>query len=996
MNNMFLCKENSKAHEMARKALGSVSWLACITAIFVLMCAGTAMAQLSGKGAITGTVMDKTGAVIPGASVAATNNGTKITTTTVTTGAGSYTFSNLDPGVYTVTVTAPDFAQQKQENIQVNAMETKTYSPIMTVSSSNQVITVTAAPPQLETSNATLGSTMEQETYAALPIEMGAFGQADQRRATDFIYLMPGVQGNETNGNATTNTGVINGSGSRGAVATVYIDGLPFVRAAGNGDPRFVWTAISVDAVDQFQVQTSGSSAIYEGQGVMNYSIKHGTAQQHGSAYEFLRNTALDSWGFFKAANPANPSVLVKPVEHSNEYGINLGGPLVPFGSWKDKLFYFTNYNGFRYSSSNPTPMRFPTNAERTGDFSADGSAIYDPATQAACTANSTNGPCRYQYGYMAGVGTGPAGNPVLSGAPINHVPAAEFSTVASNLQAMLPSISSTSTGNNFTAQNFTGLINWSTTSRIDYVVNPRDTVSLIGAIGRQASSVPAGQTSSGRNVGPVPYNYGQSYAPKTKVWTLEETHVFSPNVINQLKYGYAYYSSKTVNPADQPAYSAATMGISGVPTGQATSVFPITTFSGTNSPTNWGGTNENTATALNYTLLDNVQWNFGKHSLTIGGQIAWLLYNNLQSKGGSTPLTLANTVTETSGIVASSNSSPKYSATSGTGLAYASFLVGQIDKVSYTRYLQTELGTRFRAISPYVEDDWKVSPKLTVNLGLRYDFFPTLTEVHNAQSFFVPTLANPVTGINGALAFAGTGAGTINARTPVNNWYKNFGPRIGLAYSLDSKTVIRSSYGVMFTHGGGVGGGTTSLGTLGFSLAPSFSSSQLLSTAPLTGTNGVIPAGATALGVASGPAYGTGYSTTSGYTGSPSGMGYADPYLGGRAPEFINWTFGIQRQLTNAMTLNVTYVGSEGHFEISDGSNTRGYWANTLDPKYLALGTTLANTGANIATACTANGLTCPANFNTSQPLSTALKPFPFHSVSDTFGNVSNSNYHA
>ena len=163
------------------------------------------------------------------------------------------------------------------------------------------MITVTAAPPQLETSNATLGSTMEQETYAALPIEMGAFGQADQRRATDFVYLMPGVQGNETNGNATTNTGVINGSGSRGAVATVYIDGLPFVRAAGNGDPRFVWTAISVDAVDQFQVQTSGYSAIYEGQGVMNYSIKHGTAQQHGSVYEFLRNTALDSWGFFKA-----------------------------------------------------------------------------------------------------------------------------------------------------------------------------------------------------------------------------------------------------------------------------------------------------------------------------------------------------------------------------------------------------------------------------------------------------------------------------------------------------------------------------------------------------------------------------------------------------------------------------------------------------------------------------------------------------------------------
>ncbi len=135
--------------------------------------------------------------------------------------------------------------------------------------------------------------------------------QADQRRATDFAYLMPGVQGNETNGNATTNTGVVNGSGSRGAVSDVYVDGIPFVRAGGNGDPRYVWTAISVDAVDQFQVQTIGYSAIYEGQGVMNYSIKHGGNQYHGSVYEFFRNTALDTWGSgarFPTARPARPS----------------------------------------------------------------------------------------------------------------------------------------------------------------------------------------------------------------------------------------------------------------------------------------------------------------------------------------------------------------------------------------------------------------------------------------------------------------------------------------------------------------------------------------------------------------------------------------------------------------------------------------------------------------------------------------------------------------
>jgi hypothetical protein len=260
--------------------LWKVTWAA---AILAFVCTFSAAGQLAGKGAIAGTVTDNTGAVIPSAVVSTTNTATGITTTAQTTATGDYTFSNLDPGIYSLTATAPGFEKLVQQNIHVNALETQTYNAVLTVGVTTTSVTVTTEPPQLETSNATLGATMEQETYAKLPIEMGAYGSPDQRRATDFVYLMPGVQGNETNGNATTNTGVVNGSGSRGAVSDVYIDGIPFVRAGGNGDPRYVWTAISVDAVDQFQLQTSGYSAVYEGQGVMNYSVKQGTAQQHGA-----------------------------------------------------------------------------------------------------------------------------------------------------------------------------------------------------------------------------------------------------------------------------------------------------------------------------------------------------------------------------------------------------------------------------------------------------------------------------------------------------------------------------------------------------------------------------------------------------------------------------------------------------------------------------------------------------------------------------------------
>jgi hypothetical protein len=818
-------------------------------------------------------------------------------------------------------------------------MESQSYNPVLAVATAGiETVTVTAAPPQLETSNAALGSTMEQETYSELPIEMGAYGSPDQRRATDFIYLMPGVQGNETNGNATTNTGVINGSGSRGAASDVYVDGVPFVRAGGNGDPRYVWTAISVDAVEQFQVQTNGYSAAYEGQGVMNYTVKQGGSQQHGSVYEFLRNTAFDTWGFWGKTINSATGTMVKPIEHSNEYGINLGGPLIPFGSWKQKVFYFGNYNGFRYSSGTPTPLTFPTPEEQKGDFSyflkannptlKNDIPIYDPATQTTCTSGTNVYNCRTQFSYLG---------------KMNVIPPGEVASIATNMQSFLPKtgiLGGTNLQNNYISANLTGLTNWSTTDRIDFLLNSRDTFSFIAAIGRQASSNPVGQTTSGRNVGPVPFNYGQTYAPKTAVGIIEETHVFTPNLLNQIKWGYARYNGPTFNPDQSPAYAATTMGIIGAPAGQAQQTFPITTFAGTNPPTNWGGTTANVTLAENYTVLDAVQWNVGKHSFTFGGQVAWMLYNTISATGGSTPLTLAYANTETGQFSnTTTKSATDYTISSSTGVAYASFLLGQTDKGSFTDYsLHPEYGARFRAISPYVQDDWKFNSKLTVNLGLRYDFFPSVTEVHNYASFFNPSLANTVTGLNGALSYTGSGAGTCNCSSPVNNYYKNWGPRLGLAYQLDSQTVVRAAYGVMFSHGDAVGGLASTIGTLGFASSPSFSSSKSLTTMPglEAGGNSAIPTYTAATGVSSGPAYGTGYTTKSGYTSSPSSMNYDDPYLGGRAPEYVNWSVGIQRQLTGAMALTLSYVGSEGHFLQADSLTGRGYWSNQLDPKYL------------------------------------------------------------
>ena len=960
----------------------------------------TMLAQLAGKGAISGIVDDPTGAAIPNAKVTVTNTATGVSVTATSSNGGDYTFPTLDPGSYTIKVTAPGFETQQQQNVNVNALETTTYSPKLTVGATSETVTVTNAPPQLQTANATLGGTLEAEMYSALPVEMGGFGSQDQRRATDFAYLLPGVQGNQTSGGTTTNSGIVNGVGSRGGAIAIYVNGVPFTNVSGEGDPRFVWSAISVDAVAQFQVQTSGYSAMYEGEGVQNYNVKQGGNAYHGSLYEFFRNTALDSWGFIKSNNPYT-GLPQKPVEHQNEFGIAIGGPLIPFGSLREKLFYFGNYTGFRSSSTHPTIQTYPSLAEQQGNFQGI-APIYDPNTQTACTAFYAY-QCRYRYGYTHGASQSSA--QVVNGQPIDQIPMSEMSRVALALQGSLPNsqLINTNPTNNFVAPNLKGLNNYSTTHRIDFIISAKDVLTVTGAYGRQVSNSPVGSTSTTNNQGPLPYNYGQAYAPKTYVGIVDETHVFTPHLVNQIKIGFGRYASPGTNVNYNPLYSATKYGYTGAPAGQAAGAFPNVTFSGANAPTNFGGYVGNIGIANSYELLDNAQWTLGKHSLTIGGMISWLQYNYTIDTGGSSPVILSNAITETAGIQSSG------SLIASTGLAYASFLLGQADNVTLTQNSIPTTYARFRPISPYVQDTWKVTNKLTLDFGIRYDFFPTYREAHDVMSYFDPNLLNPATGVNGALNFTGQGSGTCNCHTPVSNYFKNIGPRLGLAYQIDPNTVVRSSYGVIYSHGNGVGGSSVSRNgtqTLGFSASPAFASntSTYLTTAPL---DAGVPAYAPAAGRASGAQYGAGYTTTAGHTGSPSTAYYGDPYYGGRAPQFINYTFGFEHQWTKTFSTSISYVGSQGHFLQPDGSNPRGYWADQLDPKYLGLGSCLSTAVSKLPTTTNAAGVNCqtalqqsgaavPAWFNTGQQLSVALKPFPQYNVSDNYNQVGNAHYNA
>jgi len=550
---------------------------ALVVAALVLALAVPAGAQLSGTGAISGTVTDPTGAAIPGATVTATNVDTNVQTVRTTTSAGDYDITPLLPGNYMVTFFAKGFEGYKQENVTVNALSTVPLTVKLTIGSAAETVTITAAPPVISTTDATLGGVMDNEMYSNLPLQMGAGGNADQRRATDFEYLMPGVQGNFTSNNATSNSGIVNGSGPAGGVSEIYIDGVNLPEADQVGDPRFTWTAIGVDAIEQFQVQTAGVSAQYGGQGVQNYTIKSGTNKYHGSLYEYNRNTLLDAWQYQAKIPTLNGAGVlkpngIKPREIQNEFGIVVNGPIV-----KDKLFLFGNYGQYRYQhGATYSTMTLPTAAElgytQTGqplgyaDFTAysapaasggSGAGIYDPATQIPGCTGSTGSACaRTQFmGMKNGLPTA------------NVIPSNRISTAASYYNQFVlpyePLVNQTLLSNNVVFGTPTGLANWYSTGAIDYTQNSKHQMRFLIAFGRQAAT----GFNSVSGLLP-PFNTSQIYTPVTTVDAIKDTWTITPHLINQFAAGYGRYQSDSVGPNRQKQYAATTAGITNMPAG--------------------------------------------------------------------------------------------------------------------------------------------------------------------------------------------------------------------------------------------------------------------------------------------------------------------------------------------------------------------------------------------------------------------------------------------
>jgi carboxypeptidase family protein len=1012
-----------------------------LLATFIAFDPGFVSAQTGGEAAISGVITDSTGSLLANATVIARNNATGVETSRVTTSAGVYQISPLIVGTYTITVSAKGFQTFQQENVALNQNQIFGFNASLKVGNQNETITVSSAPPQLDTANAVLGGTISSTEFIELPLLVA---NNQQRDITSFSNLLPGAQPG-------ARSSLFSGTASR--VEEVYLDGIPLTTISQIGDNRPIFNLVPAEAIGQIGALTSGQSVEYQGAGSVNYSMKSGTNQFHGSVADFVRNTIFDTWGFTaiaatqkKIVNGVPTTVPVgKPIDHQNELSATIGGPIsIPhLFNGHDKLFFYAGYDRL-HSRTAPAygTATIPTLLMRTGDFTellnstqsagtgaagqtGPGYLIYAPTSQ-ACVGSSCT---RQAYsGLKNGLATP------------NIVPQSVISPIAQKMQSYLPTPTTSALTNNYLGGIPGGYDNWLYSGRIDYTISPKQTLSFV-LTGGNRTVYPETLISSGSAVNiytPIPYT-SADYSIVAGHWAdMEDTYTINPHMVNQFKFGFSNFGGPPLRNLTQGTqYAATNMGItfSGIPSNsQASTEFPTQIFGGSNIANSWGGgASGSTATTVTetYTLVDNFLWIKGKHAMTFGGQFQWLEDNSSANDGPTSSLTMNYSVNDTA-----QESGSAYVA--NTGYSYASYLLGAVNSTGITLQPFSVLGGRYRPFAPYFEDDYKVTSKLTLNLGLRWDYIPVYQEVLNRYSFLNPTLTNPVTGNLGALQFAGNNGGSgvsCGCSSPASNYMKNWGPRVGFAYSVNEKTVFRGAFATVYSHGGGTGGAGNAYqgpSQLGFTSSPSFN--------PGTAGTGAGPAfylnnsaGFTALGNMpngqpwananfGGPGYsvpaitppgavsqtlnvGNTVSSIGGFIAAGGAPGFEDPYISARAPEFNFWNFGIQRELTKDLTIMANYAGSESHF-LAGAGNMRGLYSGQINPSYYHLGTLLNSPGTT--TNLAAAGIATPyASYVTAAGTAsgagqatvghaTVWMP-QFSSTTDTWGSQSaNAMYHA
>lgn len=873
---------------------------------------------------ISGFVNDPTGSAVPGVQITATNLATGLRRVTTSSQQGSYAFNALPVGVYSIEAEAAGFKRAVLPEFgPLTVGQAARADLTLELGQLTEQVQVEAVAPVIESENANLGAVVDSSRIQSLPL--------NGRSPFLLLRVAAGVNSTATGvldvSGFRTNAVSINGS--QAGASAFYLDGGSLNVLQENEVPVMP----NVDMVEEFRINTNGQSAEFgmNGGGAINVVTKTGTNALRGTAYEYLRNDAIDANTWTN-----NRLRLPKNVLRQNQFGFSLGGPVfVPkFYDGRNKTFFFVNYEGVRIRNTQTQQTRVPTSLERQGDFAQ--TYILDPTTKqprlAALFDPLTTSPNPNGAGFVR--------TPLAN----NLIPASRIDPVAAKAFALVPNANSTPT--DITGSNNMVSMSPKPTNIDQYMVRIDQQIGinnrLFGRIlATKNNSTSVTPTFASNN--PVDPTAAVSTSDNKQL-VISDTHTFTSTLLNELRFSI----TREVLESYPSSFEQKVSTMLGLPGGYTEIISPR--FSIADMSALGGDTSK---LALRYqtvgSLSDTVSKVLGRHNLKVGGEMRVSLDNNYQPGAVAGSFSFARDLT----------GDPQ--APSATGHGAATFLLGTVSSGSTAYGIAKADG--FRYYAGFLQDDFKMNTRLTINLGLRYELIGSPTERFNRYSNFDPTAINALTGLPGAVKFAGVDFG----RHIYPAAEKNFAPRLGFAYDVggNGRLIARGGYGIFYYQPSG----THILGPyMGFNSTSSYTAFNAQPSFQLS--NGV-PFITSPLGAAGGD--GT-------YLGSSAGFQETNRLV----PYVQQWNFGLQYALPGNSVIEASYAGNHGVHQSSTGYNL-----NQLDPQYLALGFALDDEVTNPFASL---GI-----FGSKISRQQSLLPFPaYTSVSTQFPGFGNSNYHS
>ena len=797
---------------------------------------------------IHGLVTDPSGAIVSGASVTAANVDTGVKVSAITNASGTYNIRFLQIGNYKVTVEAKGFTTNVFGPYKLEIGQDAKVDAVLKIGSEAESVMVSGdVAPILNTDNSQVDATFDENTIKSIPLNGQNF--------SSVMLYMPGAVSTEPTGmngegsveRNTGSNGQVSVNGNRLQTNNYTWDGVEINETINN----LIGYAPSPEAIQEMKVVSATPNAEYGNAngGDVVMVMKSGTNQWHGSAYGFLENTNLNANTFSNKYVPAGTAPVARNAVNQTQFGGSVGGPIL-----HNRLFFFTDYSGGRSHRSGPVRLSVATAKMRQGDFSE----LLDPAIMCPTAAPCSNLIQLYDPSNHFAPYAGNMNVPVVN-------PVAQYLFAHPELYP-LPNTApdpTTPTGENFTGNSKSFNRGDQGDIRVDYTLGQRD---------RIFGHYSGGEGSDGTPVYPVPVFFQSSSDYPDKIVVVGNTHTFSSSIVNELRAGYSRIRWIQGEPADTTGLfglkgdQVVGIGNSGT---QAFPGFAAQTISGLNTPGNPAGGTDFIDGTFDYSEL--LTWQHGKHSSKFGVEAVRYQQNNFYPGNDGALGTFQY----------NGNFTSNPTVAGAKGYSVADFVLDRVYFVGIGG-VTGRSGQRQWRSAYFGQDDWRATPKLTLNLGLRYEFDQPIYEVNNKEANVDFTTGQAIlAGQNG------------NSRALYNATYTNFMPRIGFAYQVTPKLVARGGYGITnYLEGTGA--------NLRLTYNPPFQPSlELTGTAPTATSPGQF------------------FRVEDGFTTSAtpnySGTTYRawDKHL---KPAFVNtYSFSTQYQVNNQSSLTISYIGESG-----------------------------------------------------------------------------------